>query len=181
MRMLVNEDPSTMKGRLVKLVERINLPHKANQEVASDQTAGLYMLKALPDHISGIVMERLGKTVNVTQEHTLNDVADIAQDVFVKLKQLETKILKSNLEQENLVQYVGACGDGATKTTSKNAICTCWYRPWQTQSSGIDSFYDGGEGFLTPSDDSAIPLAIDTYLEHLGQVSNDEHNHSFHV
>ncbi|KAK3265857.1 hypothetical protein CYMTET_25490, partial [Cymbomonas tetramitiformis] len=50
--------------------------------------------------------------MDVTQEYTLNEVTEVAQEVFSKLKSMETKILKANLEQENLIQYVGSYGGG---------------------------------------------------------------------
>ncbi|KAK3247590.1 hypothetical protein CYMTET_42918 [Cymbomonas tetramitiformis] len=55
--------------------------------------------------------------MDVTEKYTLAEVTEVAQDVHTKLENMETKIMKANLEQENLVQYVGAYAEGPTKST----------------------------------------------------------------
>ncbi|KAK3245757.1 hypothetical protein CYMTET_44691 [Cymbomonas tetramitiformis] len=122
--MLASEDPHALRNRLVTLMERVNLPHESTQAVISPQTAGLYMIRALPEHIAGIVRERFGKAMDVTQEYTLNEGTEVAQDVFARLKSMETKIMKANLEQENLIQYVGAYVEGPTKSTLAKMLIT---------------------------------------------------------
>ncbi|KAK3232776.1 hypothetical protein CYMTET_56891 [Cymbomonas tetramitiformis] len=114
LQMLAGEDPHALRDRLVTLVERVNLPHESTQKVINPQTAGLYMLRALPEQTAGIVRERFGKAMDVTQ---LTEVTEVAQDVHARLKSMETKIMKANLEQENLIQYVGAYAEGPTKST----------------------------------------------------------------
>ncbi|KAK3253551.1 hypothetical protein CYMTET_37206 [Cymbomonas tetramitiformis] len=116
LQMLAGEDPHALRDRLVTLMERVNLPHESTQ--------ALYMLRALPEHIAGIVRERFGKTMDVTQEYTLNEVTEVAQDLFARLKSMETKIMKANLEQENLIQYVGAYVEGPTKSTLAKMLIT---------------------------------------------------------
>ncbi|KAK3258819.1 hypothetical protein CYMTET_32150 [Cymbomonas tetramitiformis] len=81
LKMLAGEDPNALRDRLVGLVERVNLPHDSTSKVISLQTAGLFMLQALPEHLAGIVRERFSKAMNVTDEHTLTEVTDVAQDV----------------------------------------------------------------------------------------------------
>ncbi|KAK3245035.1 hypothetical protein CYMTET_45377 [Cymbomonas tetramitiformis] len=124
LQMLAGEDPHALRDRLVTLMERANLPHESTQKVINPQTAGLYMLRALPEHIAGIVRERFGKAMDVTQEYTLTEVTDVAQDVHARLKSMETKIMKANLEQENLIQYVGAYAEGPTKSTLAKMLIT---------------------------------------------------------
>ncbi|KAK3239960.1 hypothetical protein CYMTET_50150 [Cymbomonas tetramitiformis] len=69
--------------------------------------------------------KRFGKTMDVTQEYTLNEVTEVAQDVYSRLKSMETsKIMKANLEQENLIQYVGAYAEGPTKSTLAKMLIT---------------------------------------------------------
>ncbi|KAK3240913.1 hypothetical protein CYMTET_49278 [Cymbomonas tetramitiformis] len=122
--MLAGEDPHALRDRLLTLMERVNLPHESTQKVINPQTAGLYMLRALPEHIAGIVRERFGKAMDVTQEYTLTELTDVAQDVHARLKSMETKIMKANLEQKNLIQYVGAYAEGPTKSTLAKMLIT---------------------------------------------------------
>ncbi|KAK3263086.1 hypothetical protein CYMTET_28089 [Cymbomonas tetramitiformis] len=124
LQMLAGEDPHALRDRLVTLMERVNLPHESIQKVINPQTAGLYMLRALPEHIAGIVRERFGKPMDVTQEYTLTEVTEVAQDVHARLKSMETKIMKANLEQENLIQYVRAYAEGPTKSTLAKMLIT---------------------------------------------------------
>ncbi|KAK3283607.1 hypothetical protein CYMTET_8695 [Cymbomonas tetramitiformis] len=124
LKMLAGEDPNALRDRLVGLVERVNLPHDSTSKVISLQTAGLFMLQALPEHLAGIVRERFSKAMNVTDEYTLTEVTEVAQDVHTRLKSMETKIMKANLEQENLIQYVGAYAEGPTKSTLADMLIT---------------------------------------------------------
>ncbi|KAK3241358.1 hypothetical protein CYMTET_48871 [Cymbomonas tetramitiformis] len=87
------------------------------------------MLQALPDHLEGIVRERFSKAMNVTEEYTLAEITEVAQDVHSKLKSMETKIMKANLEQENLVQYAGAYTEGPTKSTLAKMLITGQSKP----------------------------------------------------
>ncbi|KAK3288585.1 hypothetical protein CYMTET_3950 [Cymbomonas tetramitiformis] len=124
LQMLASEDPSALKDRLARLMDRVNLPHDSTQKVINPQTAGLFMLQALPPHLAGIVRERFSKAMNVTEEYTLAEVTEVAQDVHTRLKAMETKIMKANLEQQNLVQYVGAYAEGPTKSTLADMLIT---------------------------------------------------------
>ena len=114
--MTTGEDPNGLAGRIISLVKRVNRARPVDKPAILDSNSATYLLTALPQHLAGMVRERLTLAVGGHNEYTLEQVTDVAQIAYNDLKAFHDQVLRNRIDHQNAQGYIDSHRDGPTRS-----------------------------------------------------------------